>query len=381
MLNETNISLRQLTILTVLFTVGSAILIVPSGMAAAAKQDAWIAALIGVAAGLLIVWLMGTLSGYYPQMTLVGILETLLGKWMGKAVALILALTLFLAGPATVLHDVGDFMTTQMMPETPIQALVILFATVVLMGMRAGIEVLGRSAEALFPWFVILYVSLVTLISFKIDPHNISPVLESGLAPIWPAALSFINVAFLPHIALLLFLPSAANRPEQFGKNFVLGSLIGSLLLVIIITLSIFVLGPEITARSLYPSYSLAKKIDIAHFLQRIEVIMATIWFISLYFRITLYMCAVAYSFAQIFNLKDYRPLVLPLGMLLVATSIVVYPNIPFKQTWDTETWTPYILTAGLLLPAVLLAIHLLRKMIGKMKRRPNPPAPNPQEP
>lgn len=38
------ISARQLMILTILYTVGSAILIIPSGMAFVAKQDAWLAA-------------------------------------------------------------------------------------------------------------------------------------------------------------------------------------------------------------------------------------------------------------------------------------------------------------------------------------------------
>ncbi|WP_178020091.1 endospore germination permease [uncultured Paenibacillus sp.] len=373
-MNQTKISLRQLTILTALFTVGSAILIVPSGMAAAAKQDAWIAALLALGTGLPLVWLMAALVRRYPGMTLVGILEALLGKWIGKTVAFILAMTLFLAGPATVLHDVGDFMATQMMPETPIEAIIILFAAVVLMGIRLGVEVVARSAEMLFPWFILLYVSLVFLISFQIEPRHAAPLLEFGFAPLWPAALSFIGVVFLPHIALLLFLPPSANRPAEFGRGLFLGSLFGGCLLAIIIALSILVLGPEITARSLYPSYSLAKKIDIAHFLQRIEVLVAVIWFISLYFRITLYTSAVTYSLTQIFGLKDHRPLVLPLGMLLVATSIVIYPNIPFKQTWDTETWTPYILTAGLALPLVLGGVHLLRNMISN-KKRPTPPS------
>ncbi|MDQ0493800.1 hypothetical protein QOZ95_001962 [Paenibacillus brasilensis] len=38
------------------------------------------------------------------------------------------------------------------------------------------------------------------------------------------------------------------------------------------------VLGPDITARNIYPGYALAKKISIGHFLQRIEAIMATMW-------------------------------------------------------------------------------------------------------
>ncbi|MDU7475599.1 MAG: endospore germination permease [Paenibacillus macerans] len=369
-MNEVQISVRQLTIITIFFTVGSAILITPSGMVQSARQDAWIAGLIGIGVGLLTVWFMCKLVNLYPQKNLIEILETLLGKWVGKTVSLLFISSLFLGAPAAVLNDLGDFMTTQMMPETPIEAIIILFGTVILMGVRLGIEVVARSAELLFPWFVLLYLLLVLLVSFNIDPRQLQPVLENGSPPIWQAVLTFISVAFLPHISLLLILPASVNRPAQFGKGIVLVSLVGSLMLVIVIILSILVLGVEITSKSLFPSYVLAQKIDIGHFLQRVETIVAVMWFFSLYFRITLYMSSITVSLAQIFNLKDYRPLVWPLGMLLIVMSFVVYPNVPFRQAWDARTWPPYILTVGLLLPLLLLTIHGLRRLFKKKQTK-----------
>lgn len=47
-------------------------------------------------------------------------------------------------------------------------------------------------------------------------------------------------------------------------------------------------MGAEITARQVYPSYIFAKKINIAHFLERIEAIMAGIWFLTIFFKLTL---------------------------------------------------------------------------------------------
>ncbi|OMG49988.1 spore gernimation protein [Paenibacillus macerans] len=368
MLNEVHISLRQLTIVTILFTVGSAILITPSGMAESARQDAWIAGLIGIGAGLPLVWMMAKLVNLYPQKNLTEIIETVLGKWVGKIVSLLLVVSFFSA-PTAVMNDLGDFMTTQLIPETPIEAIIILFGAVVLMGVRLGVEVIARSAELLFPWFLLLYFLLVVLVAFNIDPRHLQPVLENGFPPIWQAGFTFLSVAFLPHIALLLTLPASLSRPALFGKGIVLGSLIGSLMLVAVITLAILVLGVEVTSKSLYPSYVLAQKIDIGHFLQRVETIMAIMWFFSLYFRITLYLSSITVSLAQIFNLKDYRPLVWPLGMLFIVLSFVVYPNVPFRQAWDARTWPPYTLVIGLLLPLLLLAVHAVRHRLSKKKR------------
>ncbi|WP_084011717.1 GerAB/ArcD/ProY family transporter [Paenibacillus kribbensis] len=368
---QVKISARQLMILTILFTIGSTILIIPSGMALVAKQDAWIASLVGVGCGLLIVYLYIKITDLYPQMTLVEIMEALLGKWLGKAVALLFFSLLFINAPAPVLFYLGNFLTTQIIPETPIQAVNILFAVIVLFAVRLGLEVLARSAEMMFPLFILLYISFTVLVVSNIKLENVQPVLEAGVGPIWPAALSFVSTAYLPHIVLLMIFPASVNRSDQARKAFLIGSLIGGLILVVIITLAILVLGPEITATNIYPSYALAKKINIGHFLQRIEAIMATMWFISLFFRLTLYMYSIVTAIAQIFQLKSSQQLVLPLGIILVVVSIIVYPNVPYQQTYDTKTWIPYALSIGLLFPLLLLGIHALKRLWTTKDKKP----------
>ncbi|MNO12335.1 Spore germination protein YndE [compost metagenome] len=367
MSKQVRISGRQFMVLTTLFTIGSAILIIPSGMAFLAKQDAWIAALVGVGAGFFLVWIYNTIATLYPRMTLVEIIETLLGKWLGKTISLLFIVTLFLSGPAAVLYDVGNFLTTQIIPETPAQSVNILFAVIIVMGARLGIETFARSAELLFPLFILLYISLVVLIAPEIKLENVEPVLEAGIGPIWPAALSFISVLFLPHIVLLMIFP-AVNRIDNARKAFFNGSMLGGLMMVLIVALSILVLGPDLTARSIFPSYSLAQKISIGNFLQRIEAIMAVIWFISLYFRATIYIYGIVLAIAQIFNLKDYRPLVLPLGMILVVMSVVIYPNVPYQQKWDGTVWVSYTLSIGLFLPLLLLCTYMVRKLWSKKR-------------
>lgn len=363
MLNKVRISSRQFLILSMLFTVGSAILVVPSGIAALAKQDAWIATLVGLAAGIILICMYNLLAKQYPGKTLVEMLDALLGKWLGRTVALVFVVTLFLCGPSAVLNILGNFLTTQMMPETPIQSLYILFAVIVMMAVFLGIETFSRSAELIFPWIALLYIAFIVLVTFDVKPTNILPVLENGMKPIWPAALSFICTAFLPNVILLMIIPSVDNRRNEAGRAFLIGSILGSVVTIVIITMTIMVFGPDFTARSMYPSYALARKISIGNFLQRLEAIMATIWFISLYFRLTIYMYAISIALAQIFNLKEYRPLVLPLGMLLVVMSLIVYPNITYQYSWDARTWIPYTLVIGFILPLLMLCLSGFRNL------------------
>lgn len=370
---EYKISLRQLTVLTALFTIGSAILIVPSGMAAVARQDAWIAALVGSALGFIVLALQQKLAQSYLGMNLMQITEKLLGKWIGKTVYLLFLLSLFFAGAATVLQDIGTFMTTQMMPETPIQAIILLFVSIIVIGVRLGIEVMARSAELLFPWFLLLFFSMTLLLLSKVDWKKMQPVLESGISTLLPAALTFISTVFLPSIVLLAIYPSSVNRPADAHKAVYIGSLIGAAVMFIVITLTILVLGPHVTSIGVYPSYTLVKKINIGNFLQRIEVFMAIMWFISLYFRISLYFYAIVTGLSQLFRIKNYQPLVLPFGWILAAVSVFIYPNTPYQLMWDSKTWIPYILTFGVILPLVLLGVHLIRTMAAKKMNADSP--------
>lgn len=364
------ISLRQVSILTALYTIGSAILIVPSSMASIAKQDAWIACLVGTGLGFIILVLQLQLFKKYPETNLMQLSEKLFGKWIGKTINLLFLLTLFLGGPATVLHEIGIFMTIQMLPETPIQAIIFLFGALVVLGVRLGLEVLARSAEMLFPWFLLLFLSMSLLLLSEIKWENAMPILESGINPFFPAAVSFVSITFLPNVVLMIIYPGAVNRPSETYKAVYIGSLFGTMVLFTIIALTILVLGPDITARNLYPSYMLAKKINIGNFLQRIEAVMAVMWFITLFYRISLFFYAIAIGVSQIFNIKNYQPLVVPLGWILAAVSVFIYPNVPFKLVWDTKTWIPYTITIGFILPLLLFGMHGLRKIGSKKNKK-----------
>jgi len=361
-----NISARQFMIFVVFFTMGSAILIVPSSLALYAKQDAWLAAILGVGTGFLLVWLYASI-GKTSQATLVELNEKLLGKWFGKAVTLLFIVPIFI-GAVGVLFHVGNFMTTQMMPDTPIQFFQGVFTVIVVMGVRLGLEVFARAAEILFPWFLLLFFVLAIFVSPHIKIEYLQPVLEDGFKPTFSAAMYFLSIVALPLIVLLIIFPSRINRLKDGRKSFFIGYMIGGLIMIVIVTISILVLGPDLTTLNQYPSFAVTKKISVGHFFERVEAIMAFIWLISLFFKLTLYLYATVVAVSYIFNLTDYRPLVLPLGMILVPLSLIQYPNSVYEQTSNIEFWVPFMITAGLFYPLLLL---ILSKLKGRSRSYP----------
>lgn len=363
------ISAHQLMVMTVLFNIGSAILVIPSNMASIAKQDAWIASLLGMVVGLGAVWIITSVGILFPQRNLIQITENLLGKWLGKIICLWLVITLFLSGPTVVLFLLGNFLVAQMMPETPIEAIHILFALVVVIGVRLGLATIARAAELLLPFFILLYLLLVGLIIPEIRMSNLQPILETKIESVVSATVSFVSTVNLPLIIMLLIFPAVSN-PYQARRAVLAGSLIANLSMAIIIFLTISVFGPESTAIHLFPSYELARKIQIGGFIQRFEAILAFIWIISLFFRLALYFEFTTAATAQILNLKDSKPLILPLGMVMVVMSTFIYPSGVDEQTWSSTTWVSYTLSIGFLLPLLLLFLYGLKKMIKRKSHR-----------
>jgi spore germination protein KB len=354
------ISSSQFAILVLLNTIGTTILIVPAGLASEAKQDAWIPAILGVGIGLLVISLYNALGSMYPQMTLVEYCEKILGKWTGITMSIGFIFFSFI-GATTLIWLIGNFLVTQIMPDSPVIAIHTFFVLIVIMGVRLGLETIARSAEIFLPWVGIFFLLLVLLPIPDSNLENIQPMFDSEVKPIMRGALSFLSVATLPHIIFHMIVPNG-RRSKDTNKAFYLGSLIGGIILISITLLTVLVLGPGLTARNLYPSFALAKKVGIKGVLERIEVIMAILWFITIYYKTSIYCYVSIKGLAQLLSLKDYRILSLPFGMILLSVSLIVYPDVIYEAEWDVKTWIPFAVTYGLILPAFLYIVALIRK-------------------
>lgn len=364
MLEKGKIGSRQLTILVILYTIGDSILVIPSIVASEAEQDGWVSGIFSVAIGpLLVVFLYDALRKCYPDLTLVEYSQKILGRWLGIAISL-LFISYFFITTATYLREIGDFMTSHIIPETPIQVIMFLFMSIVLMAARLGLEPLARSAEILFPFVVLFLSSLMIFLLPEIQFQNLQPVLEGGLKPVIRGSISFIVLPFMEPVAVLMILPFVSQK-DRIRKSLFVGQLLAGSVLIIITMLAILVFGADLTSKQIYPSYILAKKINIANFLTRLEAILAGIWFITIFIRFSLFFYVTVLGLAQTLKLQDYRPLVFPFGMILIVFTLIMAPNIVYYNNFISDIWPFYAMTFGFLLPLLLLTIAKVQKNDG----------------
>lgn len=360
MLQKEKITKNQFAILVMMFTVGSSILILPSGLAAEAKQDAWIAALLAIAVGVALVVLYTALGNRYSTMTLPEYSEIILGKWLGKIVSILYFAFFFLLS-ALVLRNMGDFLNSYQLPHTPIAVTHIVFLLVVIMSIRLGLETFSRSAEFFFPWVIALILVLLFAIVPQIEFENMQPIMGEGVKPIIRATIPFVGSPILELVVFLMIIP-AINRKEGGKMGFLTGYLIGGAVLFLVSILTILVLGADLTSRETYPSYTLAKQINVGNFIQRVEAIASFLWFITVFIKLSLSFYASAYCLANILKLKDYRVVIFPLAIIMLVLSLVAYPNTAFFLTFVSATWPFLALMYGFILPLLLFLISSFTK-------------------
>ena len=352
-MTEEKISNSQFFLLVFLYTIGSSILILPASMAAHGKQDGWIAVIIGILIGAALILFYTSLAKSIKSPTFVDFLITVFGKWVGRLLGLIFSIYFFL-GSATVLYYVGYFVQTEILPQTPIVTVVTLFAILILTNVRAGIENIGRVAEFLTPIFLFLFLLMIFFLIPEIKTENLQPMFQIELKSIIWSAITFMGTESLPLIAFLLIYPFYLSDKRQGQKSFLYANLLGGLVMLIITLLTLSIFGPDSAAARMYPGYDLAKVVNIGDFLQRIEMVIVVLWFITMFFKIIIYFYASILTFSQVIEIKDYRSLSIPFGILMIVFSLVVYPDPGFMQEWDSTVYIPYVITLAFLLPLII---------------------------
>lgn len=112
-MEKARISSIQLFLLLSGFLFGSTVILAP---AQGAKNDAWLAMLLGGAGGALLMWVYAAIALLNPSKTLVDILKEKLGKVAGNIFA-VLYTWYFIHLASLVLRDFGEFICTATFPR------------------------------------------------------------------------------------------------------------------------------------------------------------------------------------------------------------------------------------------------------------------------
>jgi spore germination protein KB len=291
----------------------------------------------------------------------------LLGKWFGKIVSLIFVL-ITLVTATQITWYVGNFITTTYTPEESTYPINILFVAIIVIAMLYGLEAMCRSCTIYFIFFFPLYITTLLMLSPNMKVNNLLPIFEKGIFPVLKGTIPLVSLTALPMIVLNMIYPSNMDHLKKAKKSMFYGYLLGMITVFIGVLLCILVLGSTFTANSRFPLFILTQEINVGVIFSRLEAVVIAVWLTTNFISTFFYFYAGTKGLSQLLKLKDYRKIVLPLGLIMAVYSNFIYKNVPYELRWDTYVWPPLAFTFGFILPVILLIISLIRRRLGKRK-------------
>ncbi|MFC5406853.1 GerAB/ArcD/ProY family transporter [Cohnella soli] len=357
MIEKGKISGFQMGILMFPSVLATALLFVPSITAQHAERDLWLSPIWASLVGFLNVYILNKLNRRYPEMNITEYSAHIVGRIPGKIIGLFF-IVFFWHITGIIIREYGEFVASANLFETP---LVVIMGSMVLVSafaVRGGVEVLGRCAQLFMPVVTLLFISLFVMLIPDLHVNNMFPMFEHGLKPSFIG--SIIPQGWLSEFVLVSFLLPFLNDRKK-GLKWGMISVVAVVTLMVLTNFAILFLFGTITSDLIYPVMTAAEYITFADFFEHLESIVMAIWVASAFVKIAVFYYVIVLAASQWLKLSDYRPLVFPIGFLLVLSSLWASPNLQDLIHFLGTSAALYDMSAQLIIPLFLFGIASVR--------------------
>ncbi|WP_307258257.1 GerAB/ArcD/ProY family transporter [Oikeobacillus pervagus] len=352
------ISSLQMMMLMYPTIVATGILSVPSITAEHAGHDLWLSPVIASIMGFATVFIAVRLNKLYPDLTIIQISEEILGRYIGKIMGFVF-LFFYVQITGQIVRSYGEFIVGSFLFQTPISVVMSLMVLLCAFVVNAGLEVLGRMAQLLFPLFVLPIITLIILLSNDFDFGNLLPFLEDGLMP--PIKGAIVPMGWFTEFFLVIFLLPLVVEQAKGMKYGMITVLAVSVTLTIVNLIVLLVFGTTIASK-VYPLMDVSRYISAADFFENLESVTMAVWIVGAFVKIAVFYYAVAIGTAQWLNLSDYRPVIWPIGILIIEFSFWSLPSSMELTNYISKIFPFYATIIQTLIPVLLLVIAVIRK-------------------
>ncbi|WP_338471758.1 endospore germination permease [Niallia sp. XMNu-256] len=330
----------------------------PSLIASYANNDLWIPPILTSLVGILTVYIVFALHQRYPNQTIIGFSEQILGTFAGKIVSFLI-LSYYLIGTGRVVRGYSEFIISSFLFQTPISVTMITMVILCAFAVYGGIEVLGRLSQLFFPLFIIPVFISFLLLSPEFDVGNLFPILGEGIIPLLKGII--MEIGWFSEIFLMIFLLPFLTDTKKARKYGIFTILAVTVTLAMVNLMVLFVLGST-TADREYPLMNVIRYISLADFFENLEAVAMTVWIVGAFIKITVFFYALGLGTAQWLNLSDYRPIIWPMAILIVEFAFWSVPSTVEYKTFTITVLPFYATLIQIILPLTLLIVAILRK-------------------
>jgi spore germination protein KB len=357
-MEKAKLSVIQLFALMFIFEMGTALVV---SYGTNARKDAWLAILLALCGGIVLFYIFHFLYRQYPNLLFTGYIRELFGKYLGWIVGLLYCLHfLYICGRNV--RELGDLLVSSTLSETPLLAINLTLVLVICYVIHLGIEVVGRTAEVFMVVLLLLGAAgnFFVLVSGDVDFHQIRPFLERGWKPIFTTAFPHLLIfPFGEMIAFTMLLPYL-NRPQLVKRAWLAAMISSGMILSWTVLLNTSVLGVDVMQRSVFPTLTAVGKVNLFDFIERLDAIVVFTLLITVFFKASIYLYAAVLGIADLFKLKTYRQILLPIGTIVIFLSLAMASS--FSEQGEEGFLNHYLSLALLIVvPMLMLVVSVIR--------------------
>lgn len=323
------------------------------------KQDTWIVLLAGFTITLFLLLVYTSLSKKFPGKNLIEINDKIYGHHFGKIMS-ILYIYFFWFIISSNLRYIADFFSTYLFPETDISIFSILTIIICMYTIKKGIEVIARSGFILTILAIVVsvFITIVTIRDMQLS--NFLPFFQMNLKEFTQGTNLMISIPFGEIVVFLMIFPYV-NDINQVKKSAFEGLIIGGIFFLVVIFRNISILG-NIASLQVLPSYQVAKNINIGDIIERTEVLVAVVLLFNVFLKICIFYYATVLSLAQLFKLRSYKPMVIPIGIIGFILSMTMFTST-VDEVYAASIYSVFVIPFVIIFPVISLIIAEIRKL------------------
>ncbi|ARU60649.1 hypothetical protein CBW65_05790 [Tumebacillus avium] len=266
---------RQIAWMVTVILTASGFLTTPKTIIGLAKADAWLSQFLGILYGFGIAAMFYFLARRFPGKNIFEITFELLGKW-GGGLCNLLYLVHFISILIRNLGVFSDFMNTTLLIRTPGEIIVLVLLLLLIYFSKSSVEVPARVNDLMYPLFFLMLLLVPLMLSNEFSFQRTEPILGMGYGPLTSG--NIIAGAWYGDILSVGAFMGMVGHSKKLHAALRHGVMCTGLLMSVVLFFIIAVLGTEVSARLMYPNYSLVEQIHITDYLDRVELIMFSIW-------------------------------------------------------------------------------------------------------
>ena len=318
-----NMESRQIVFLIVMFIFGSSIIM---GINTDVAQDSWIAIVIAIFLSLPLGLMYARIVKLNPGDSLFDIAEKLFGKVIGKVINIFITWYAFHLGTMVLCNFVKYIELSSLLntPEVLVAALMVLVAVYIV---KSSITTLGKWSAIILPIVMLIVLLTVIMAASSLDVNNILPLMSHSPDRILKGSMNILAFP-LAETMLILCLACFFKKEDSPYKIYMGGLLIGGGFLLAVFLRNLLVLGAPMISNIFFPSYVAARIIEFGDFITRMEGVITINFVLAGITKIAVCLLAASKGMTKLFNTKNYKDLVLPSALIILAMSTFLYNSV-----------------------------------------------------